>query len=97
VIVNAVVDGQQALQNAHRLRGAPASLAAANVITDLQVEGRLACLEASARNSSPICSQHHGSIAELSSERAKEKPRQMWAEIEKRTRQAGIVGRSART
>jgi len=80
VIVNAVVDGQQASKTHidFRVRRQPGG---ANVITDLQVEGVWLALS-QREEFIAYLQQHHGSIAELSSE-LQRKAGQMWAESRK--------------
>ena len=80
VIVNTVVDGQQASKTHidFRVRRQPGG---ANVITDLQVEGVWLALS-QREEFIAYLQQHHGSIAELSSE-LQRKAGQMWAESRK--------------
>ena len=80
VIVNAVVDGQQASKTHidFRVRRQPGG---ANVITDLRVEGVWLALS-QREEFIAYLQQHHGSIAELSSE-LQRKAGQMWAESRK--------------
>jgi len=77
VIVNAVVDRQGASKTHidFRVRRQPGG---ANVITDLQIEGIWLALS-QREEFAAYLQQHHGSIAELSSE-LQRKAAQMWAE-----------------